>query len=856
MSEHPLLVFPTPEIASLSLRKRGFGKIEKPSIKRQGERLNPIFAQLQSAFDERRFELLQNTAGIDPEQVLVIETIGGIKDFANAISRVEGLEWLGELEIEDISPDQDFFDAKDNQKTLRGRLYIIMTNQRALNEMFSLWQRFEDNPDMEFQRGLTKFRDVFLQLKNIRRWDVQDRLLETGVIEIWHEELEADGNKIVSFEIELWFRRNLQLRQISVAQVTDLVQKLGGSIRDQCIIEGISYHGLLVELPANAIHSILENNTIELVRCDNIMFFRPVGQMITGDEVVEGSIEIGRFEERELPKEPPIIALLDGYPLVNHSWLRGRVQIDDPDNWEEDYSSSDRVHGTAMASLIIHGDILDGELPLNSLIYVRPIMKPIPWFRTPKPECIPDNCLAVDLIHKAVKRIFEGDEGETPIAPQIKIINLSIGDRSRQFTQSMSPLARLIDWLSEKYRVLFIVSAGNHSTSINLQISLEDFNKLDANSKEAESVKALYRDIRNRKLLSPAESINAITVGAVHFDSSPLVVTANVVNPFENILPSPLSAFGSGYRRAIKPDIIYKGGRQLYRTPYSNTETLSLSPIISYGSPGNKVASPGGMAGNLGSEKFSCGTSNATALISRAAAICFESLQQIFNAHNIELNTNPCGITLLKAMLIHGCSWGEISSRISEVLETRGNSHQIRELISKWTGYGIPNIERVLDCTDQRVTLLGYGQLNNEEAHVFKLPLPPSLGSNKEWRRLTITLAWLSPISANTQKYRTASLWFDTNNNNLAQTRSDADWNAVRRGTIQHEVFEDQRAIPFVDGDTIEIKVNCREDAGEILNPISYGLMVSLEVKENVDISIYNEIRTRIATAIQINQQI
>ena len=173
-------------------------------------------------------------------------------------------------------------------------------------------------------------------------------------------------------------------------------------------------------------------------------------------------------------------------------------------------------------------------------------------------------------------------------------------------------------------------------------------------------------------------------------------------------------------------------------------------------------------------------------------------------------------------------------------------------MVSRWLGYGVPQIGRILDCTEQRATLLGFGQLSDGEAHVFSLPLPPSLASRPEWRRLTATMAWLSPISPRTQKYRTASLWFEVSNNNLAPTRSDADWRAVKRGTVQHEVFEGQKAEPFIDGDVIKIKVNCREDAGKIQTPVAYGLAVSLEVAEGVDIAVYNEIRTRIAPAIQI----
>ena len=620
------------------------------------------------------------------------------------------------------------------------------------------------------------------------------------------------------------------------------------------MIEGIAYHGLLAELPAHAIRAIVENPTTELVKCENVMFFRPVGQMVVGDKSPEGDVEIAQIEEMPLPTGDPVVALFDGVPLANHHLLAGRLVVDDPDSWEADYAASERVHGSSMASLIVHGDLNQPQPPLSRPVYVRPIMKPLNWFDTPRPEGIPENCLAVDLIHRAVKRLFEGDQGEGPAASQIKVINLSIGDRARQFTQSMSPIARLLDWLSVKYGVLFVVSAGNHPTTISLGVSREEFDSFQTDEFEAATIKALYRDARHRKLLSPAETINGISVGAVHLDEAQVAYQGNRIDPFGRPLPSPVSAFGSGYRRAIKPDVIFYGGRQWYRLPLQPTNPVTIEPAIFRTTPGNKVASPGSLAGELNATSYSCGTSNATALISRAAGICYDSLQQIFNEQAAEVDPSNYEVPLLKAMLVHGCSWGDVGSRIAEVLRTPENGRQLSGLISRWIGYGIPVVDRVLDCTEQRATVLGFGQLSDGEAHVFSLPLPPSLGSRPEWRRLTVTLAWLSPISASTQKYRTASLWFEMSNNGLAPTRSDADWRAVRRGTVQHEVFEGQRAEPFIDGEVIEIKVNCREDAGKIQNPIAYGLAVSLEVAEGVDIAVYNEIRTRIAPAIQIQQ--
>lgn len=644
-------------------------------------------------------------------------------------------------------------------------------------------------------------------------------------------------------------------RQNSIDSVTQIIRNLNGTVLSQSIVEGISYHGLLAELPANAIKNIINNKSTELTKCENIMFFRPVGQMVVGENVEEENTENITTKDMQFPNGDPIIALFDGLPLANHRLLEGRLQIDDPDNWADEYPAAARIHGTSMASLISHGDLNESKESLNRPIYVRPIMKAIPepdWVSTPPREGVPEDVLIVDLVHKAVRRMFE-DTDEEAVAPQIKIINLSIGDPSRQFTNSMSPLARLVDWLSVKYKILFIISAGNQPAPITLSISQETYKNLEPVELEEKIIKALYKDSRNRKLLSPAESINGITVGAAHYDTSSIDNMGNRFNPFMQVLPSPISAFGRGYRKSIKPDIIFNGGRQLYRTPINTTTKAVVEPAIFKTSPGNKTASPSSQSGNLLSTSYSCGTSNATALMTRSAGICYDSLQQIFNEQDISIDSQSYEVPLLKAMLVHGCKWSDCGTRLKEILSTPDNNKSIKSIIGKWSGYGFPDVDQVLSCTEQRATLLGFGELSDGEGHVFRLPLPPSLSAKLDKRRLTVTLAWLSPISVNTQKYRTASLWFDAKNS-LAPTRSDANHHAVKRGTLQHEIFEGVKAEPFKDGDFIEIKINCRNDAGKITAPIAYGLVVSLDVAEGTDIAIYNEIRSRITPTIQIQQ--
>ena len=155
------------------------------------------------------------------------------------------------------------------------------------------------------------------------------------------------------------------------------------------------------------------------------------------------------------------------------------------------------------------------------------------------------------------------------------------------------------------------------------------------------------------------------------------------------------------------------------------------------------------------------GTSNSAALISRIASACHDTLVEVFDDQAPTIELSSYVTPLVKAMIVHACSWGEVRERLQEILLTPHNRWQIRDWISRWLGYGVPLSERVMACTGQRATLLGFGRLRDEEAHVFTLPLPPSLGARREWRRLTVTLAWMSPLAPNTQRYRTASLWFE-----------------------------------------------------------------------------------------------
>ena len=99
----------------------------------------PQFIRLQEAMEQQRIALQGNPLGLQPEQVLVLETIGTIEDFVKAVRRVDGLEWLREYQLDEITPDHGFENEENADKSLKGQLFLVMTDQRALRELHSLF---------------------------------------------------------------------------------------------------------------------------------------------------------------------------------------------------------------------------------------------------------------------------------------------------------------------------------------------------------------------------------------------------------------------------------------------------------------------------------------------------------------------------------------------------------------------------------------------------------------------------------------------------------------------------------------------------------------------------------------------
>jgi hypothetical protein len=271
---------------------------------------------------------------------------------------------------------------------------------------------------------------------------------------------------------------------------------------------------------------------------------------------------------------------------------------------------------------------------------------------------------------------------------------------------------------------------------------------------------------------------------------------------------------------------------------------------------GVKAARP--RAASITYEDFTWGTSVATALATRAAHLISDVVLDGNNGSNhadVALDYLPL---VLKALMVHGAKWGDKGELLDHIFEPHGQGSHFprRDDIARLLGYGVPDIQRVLDCTENRATLLGWGTILADQSLLYRIPLPPEIEGNVAVRDATVTLAWFSPVNARHKGYRMAAL-------DLSAGSDEKHWivdervptqptdKAVARGTVIHERRRGDKAKVFVEDGHMLLRISCRAGAGALNEAVPYALAVSFEVAAAANIPVYERIRERLRTPVQ-----
>jgi len=289
MAERPIILFREPQIAERSNRGGGGAPTFKgPSHARQAERLVPKMTALQNAV----VTIKQSPMGIEAEKTLVFDVIGDAESFYTAVRNLgSDVEWIFDMP-QDFDTSDDFYITKkvketgtivrDEDKTvIGGRVYCVLSNVRAMDEILSLWDKYSNDKSTPFPSGKTGLRDVFDSLENISFWGYKQRVEETGILEVWREELSDNSHSDVKCEFELFFRSDHDKRIKREQDLKNHIEALGGTVLDSSVITEIAYHAVLACIPRNVAESIINgNHDVSIAIAEQIMFFRPVGQVV------------------------------------------------------------------------------------------------------------------------------------------------------------------------------------------------------------------------------------------------------------------------------------------------------------------------------------------------------------------------------------------------------------------------------------------------------------------------------------------------------------------------------------------------------------------------------------------------
>lgn len=810
-------------------RPPGQQKFPRPPEPFSRDRQNgftPRFERLAQVLerDENGLELRADPMALAPERLLVFEVRGAVSDFARAVRAVPGLELIDEEEMK----------GDDDKAPVA---YLMMPDTQALTQLVSLWRRWQRNA---LVLGETPWRNVFQLLRDLRPWGPKDRVhpADRSILADVIDGLADD--ELITLEVELIYRGNDATGVEAEENVSAVIRGRGGAIVSRARIPDISYHAILADLPVRAIRETIAFDGDGIAGLDAVMHIRP--------QSLASTIEITDSGEPGIPAAPialgdPVLALLDGVPVAAHPLLARHLVVDDPNALEPLTPVAHRVHGTAMASLIVHGDRNAPSPPLPRRIQHVPVLGPH--------DAFPSRRLIIDVIYLAVTAMRDGVE---PTAPNVLIVNLSLGNSRRPFQGTLSPWARLLDRLAYRYGILFLVSAGNVLDPLGLpafgtHLAYEDAADVD---RIAGTLGGLAGVLADRRLFSPSETINGITVGACNedavSDADRRAARLNI-DPYPQLRASnPSSALGPGFALSVKPDVLFPGGREHVRLSHTDGH-LFVRPASPSRASGLKVAAP--PAGAIGpAEAYTGGTSGATALASRTCHRIHDALEAAYD--DFLLLPHLQRSVLLKALLVHPARWPlATAERIRAVVGPVGGHHShIKDNIRRFLGFGYVDADDAVACAEDRATFWAVGSLNRDRVATVQVPIPALIGGQARPHSLSATLAWFSPVNPGRKSYRSVRLQIlkpdglDALSVTPASQQPDA--NQTNRGTIYSRRWEGDRAAAVGPNANIDLVVQRDPDpTTPVDEPVPFGLAVTIEMAGIT--GIYEQVRQRLA---------
>lgn len=149
--------------------------------------------------------------------------------------------------------------------------------------------------------------------------------------------------------------------------------------------------------------------------------------------------------------------------------------------------------------------------------------------------------------------------------------------------------------------------------------------------------------------------------------------------------------------------------------------------------------------------------------------------------------------------------------------------------------------------------ILYIGDIGENESRTLAFPLPDGLQA-RGLKRVSATLAWLSPVNWRHRQYRRAALEFSQPTGfTYLGTALGAVGDRPKRGTLQHVEWEITKAVGAGQGSDLELTVNCKGQAGGLQGErVDFAVVLSLWVAPELNVDVYTQVRQQVVSRVAV----
>lgn len=868
---------------------------------RQIDLLKPSFENIDKLISDptesRISEFRTNSENIVPDRAILFESLEPSTKIRGAVRRIKQLELMvieqpprrltrrsrprggdSDETYPTQPPASDREDAPPSRpeipSTPRHRV-LAMPTLDSLRSLSKLWKQWTDNIQ---EHGLDSDEiSNVLDKAHIRPWSPGDRVPDADTLRGAPDTQASTGGR-VRLEAELWFRQDERKRDRAFEQLRAALHDVGGEVVDRTTLREIGYDCAEIDIPHQVFEALCNRTGSALERCDSIRYLRPrrllhftslsweAGTMGASAKTSTRALMLhstmthpGRAstpsrkramgpQSHESNAALPIAALMDGDVDDNHPGLAGRTTRAGTNVNADGHPPYARQHGTAMASLLLHGDLDAGQAPVSKPIVVCPV-SPDAAQKSDNSEAHEDSL--AKFVHTNAKQMNRHNDSSSfsPISGAF-LINLSMGGRrfDPNIIGDSRPLTTQIDQSSYDCNVLFIVSAGNCKCELSVSnrgglLLTSRLNNESCWPQEQAVLGALIRDRARRGITTPAESRNSIAVGSQYLGSVSKSICPKCIKPYcnGNNYPNTYSRLGPGLGNAIKPEILMPTGEHPV-TARTDHERVYMKPCGPNAS-GPAVVTPDEASKDPVSLS---GTSSSAALATNLA----QKLHELLESDAADVSPTPRWLlpkyraVTIKALLVHMARWNT-DHRARSILPSSVSSWERDavgpEDLPRLIGYGFPHLDSIFsDTPDKLIRIDCRKLLHPGDFWHYSIPIPACLKTSKSEAQLIVTLAWFTPVDhrfVNDWVRLHAEVWLRSDLSiELERHHFQPPQQFAQNGTVFHEQHLLRTVDTISEQEYLEVDIRRLAKDEFAKQPVRYALAISLQSTEGMEL--------------------